>query len=386
MTKEELKKITDRNVGKKVLDIIFNSFKAAFEKEFGYDSLEVRIVPYWDQFSWMVRIDLDDKFELPEYFCHISITPAAWAICGIDLGYDIKENIENLRYIWAIEKLNGQNRINEFKNRCDDRNLKYDIVYKTDKLYSLISSKVAEIGKGVFKITKSMGYSRKFSFSLTFDCDTAERKTPVTLQMFFSDQNDFLECLKNFADVCKKKKLNTVREIKDELEVQPLREYRLVTKKVLCKLLREDGDHNSLQKNLGLGKFGTNLKKKLFAGNQSLEYVSLPQGMKEIPDSLFMFCENLRSVQIPESVEEIGYKAFYGCKNLKYVNLPKHLKSICSRAFAYCDSLPDLKVPEHCMVASDAFATEFDYYGESDDPYYLDSEYLNIYGDSENWY
>lgn len=388
MTKEDLMKITDPNVGIKVLDIMFNSFEVVFEKEFGNNFLEAKIMSCWYKSTCIVVSGFQEKFILPKYLCNLNIKLNDWAVCRINLGYDIKENIENIKYIWLFEKLSGQKRLDELKKRCENRKLEYEIIYDKDKLFSNVFSKLFEIGKGFFKITKFARYSQKVNFSVNFDCTSILRKEPVTFQIFFSELDDFLECLQNFVDVCKEKKLNKLKEIQNEFEVMPLREFRLVTKKVLYKFLRKNGGINTLQKNLELGKLGKKFKTKLFAGNHSLEYVCLPPGMKEIPESLFMFCENLRSVQIPDSVENIGTKAFYGCKNLKNVNLPEHLKAICSKAFANCDSLPKLNAPEECIVSSDAFVMESydDSKPKKKNKKIRYSNYLNKYNDSGNWY
>ena len=83
---------------------MFNSFKASFEKEFGYDSLKVKIHPYLSTISWPAGFSFQEKIELPKHLCHLTITPVDWAVCAMDLGFDVKENIKNLRYIWEIEK------------------------------------------------------------------------------------------------------------------------------------------------------------------------------------------------------------------------------------------------------------------------------------------
>ena len=364
MTKEDLMKITDPNVGIKVLDIMFNSFEALFNKEIKSEDFEITLEKQWfsSDGSFSFSSLYDKGFQLPGYFAEIHLKLTDWAIGLLLLGFDIKENISVLRKICEIKNLKGQMKVNEFKKRCDDENLSYKIVYMKEMLFTQLTKKISEMGKGVFKITKSNCYSRKFIISLTFDCDSAKKKSPVTMKVFFCNHEDFLESLQNFIDKCRVEKIDTIKEIETELDELPLRDFRLVTKKVLNRIIRKDKSHKSLQQNLGLGKFGTNFVKNLFASNSSLEYVSLPEGMKEIPDSLFMFCENLRSVEIPESVEEIGYKAFYGCKNLKYVNLPKHLNVICSKAFAYCDSLKKVCIPNECFVSKDAFLTDWDAY------------------------
>ena len=98
-------------------------------------------------------------------------------------------------------------------------------------------------------------------------------------------------------------------------------------------------------------------------GNEPLyskcQTVILPEGLEEIPDSMFDFysnlttvklsaglkkigrnafrrCESLTDITIPEGTEEIGYSAFEGCKALKKITIPASMKSIGIGAFNAC--------------------------------------------------
>lgn len=67
----------------------------------------------------------------------------------------------------------------------------------------------------------------------------------------------------------------------------------------------------------------------------SLEEVTLPEGIKEIPSSTFLQCFSLKNVAIPESVQTIGYQAFSFDVSLD-IDFTKltNLTSIGSQAFS----------------------------------------------------
>ena len=70
-------------------------------------------------------------------------------------------------------------------------------------------------------------------------------------------------------------------------------------------------------------RFGT-LKKgdTLTIGNEAfgscavLSKIALPEGLDEIPDSMFFLCKTLEEIVIPSTVKSIGNQAFYGCSKL----------------------------------------------------------------------
>ncbi len=61
-----------------------------------------------------------------------------------------------------------------------------------------------------------------------------------------------------------------------------------------------------------------------------------------IGDNAFSRCESLQSVTLPEGVVSIGIYAFYACPALQSVTLPSTLASIGNWAFSGCDALADI--------------------------------------------
>ncbi len=56
---------------------------------------------------------------------------------------------------------------------------------------------------------------------------------------------------------------------------------------------------------------------------ETLQEISLPEGLTTIGESAFMACRALTKVTIPSSVTEIGANAFEGCMAVQEVTLPR---------------------------------------------------------------
>ncbi len=75
----------------------------------------------------------------------------------------------------------------------------------------------------------------------------------------------------------------------------------------------------------------TSIGKSAFSNCGVLQYISLPNSIKVIPENCFERT-SLIYLKIPESVEEIGYQAFYRCTR-PIVEIPSSVKAIGSYAF-----------------------------------------------------
>ena len=85
------------------------------------------------------------------------------------------------------------------------------------------------------------------------------------------------------------------------------------------------------------------LQSVAFQSCEALPSIDLPQSLREIKSSAFMYCGSLESVVIPYGVTSIG--AFGDCGALSYVEIPDTVTSIGSTAFALCRELT-LSVPD----------------------------------------
>ncbi|MCD8195172.1 MAG: leucine-rich repeat domain-containing protein [Coprobacillus sp.] len=71
----------------------------------------------------------------------------------------------------------------------------------------------------------------------------------------------------------------------------------------------------------------------LFANNENLVYVEMPDYFEEVPANSFQNCYNLLGIDFPDNVQSIGDYCFAGCTQLVDGNLPNTLTSIGDYAF-----------------------------------------------------
>lgn len=120
-------------------------------------------------------------------------------------------------------------------------------------------------------------------------------------------------------------------------------------------------------------KFGDSI----FIGCNNLQSITLPKGIQEIPNYLFlgmdiesmvipssvkrigngafMMCENLKTVVIPDSVTEIGEYAFAYCTALESIVIPNSVTELSSWIFQQCTALKDVTIPDGATVIGSAF-------------------------------
>lgn len=79
---------------------------------------------------------------------------------------------------------------------------------------------------------------------------------------------------------------------------------------------------------------------------ESIQTISIKEGVTSIGAWAFSNCSNLTSITIPESVTSIGDGAFDDCSNLTSIFIPKGVSSIGLWAFVSCSSLNSIIVAE----------------------------------------
>ena len=105
------------------------------------------------------------------------------------------------------------------------------------------------------------------------------------------------------------------------------------------------------------------IEQNAFSSTKKLTAVTLPKGLTEIADSLFLSCDQLEEITIPCTVTSIGNKAFSGCKKLKTLTfaapgegdevVPLVIKDASAPAnspFNGCTSLTTVSFPERMTV------------------------------------
>lgn len=81
-----------------------------------------------------------------------------------------------------------------------------------------------------------------------------------------------------------------------------------------------------------------------FSGTGITE-ISIPQGISEIPSSVFSSCKQLTKVTLPNSITSIGSYVFSSCSNLVEINLSEGITSIESSAFYGCSKITEITLP-----------------------------------------
>ena len=83
--------------------------------------------------------------------------------------------------------------------------------------------------------------------------------------------------------------------------------------------------------------------------------ITLPEGISEVGDTVFLKNETITSVTIQEGCLSIGKGAFDGCSNLTNISLPYSLEKIEPLAFARCKNLRQCYLPPN-ITTIDSFA------------------------------
>lgn len=108
-----------------------------------------------------------------------------------------------------------------------------------------------------------------------------------------------------------------------------------------------------------------------FAGQVSVEKVTVPDTVSYIGSASFMSCTSLREVTIGAGVKALPDDCFFACPALESITLPETLESIGNETFFGCDVL-DLYIPQSVYsIGENAF-------GINTDPH--TNENVNVYG------
>ena len=89
----------------------------------------------------------------------------------------------------------------------------------------------------------------------------------------------------------------------------------------------------------------------------SLEAISIPEGIKMIDECCFGDCQSLAEVHFPDSLEEVGRFSFLQCLNLTEISFGESLTTIGQGAFQLCASLSKVSIPggNSVSIESDSF-------------------------------
>ena len=89
----------------------------------------------------------------------------------------------------------------------------------------------------------------------------------------------------------------------------------------------------------------TNIAQGAFRGNNSIEYVTIPDSIVNISESAFSNCTSLTGIVIPDSVVSIGEYAFSDCTSLTEVVISNSVTDIRDYAFSNCTDIVRITLP-----------------------------------------
>jgi len=98
----------------------------------------------------------------------------------------------------------------------------------------------------------------------------------------------------------------------------------------------------------------TSIGDSAFAHCDSLTSITIPDSVTEIGKGTFSSCSSLTFITISNSMTKIGSHAFYNCKSLKSINIPNSVTSIGKRAFSGCKSLTSIIIPDSVTSIGDS--------------------------------
>ncbi|MBR3895217.1 MAG: leucine-rich repeat protein [Clostridia bacterium] len=93
-----------------------------------------------------------------------------------------------------------------------------------------------------------------------------------------------------------------------------------------------------------------------YLGDNTIEEVIIPEGVKSIGPYAFANLTALKKVTLPSTLERIDYGAFLGCTSLTTVNGIEHVKLINENAFYNCNLLGTLTFGNAIAISNYAFA------------------------------
>lgn len=97
------------------------------------------------------------------------------------------------------------------------------------------------------------------------------------------------------------------------------------------------------------------LTKTWYLGDDTIEEVVIPEGIKSISSYAFAGLTKLKKVVLPSTLEKIDYSAFTDCTSLETVEGIEHVKFINKEAFLNCNLKGTLKLDSARAIANNAF-------------------------------
>lgn len=399
----------------KTVLILKNSLSAVANSALSGCSLEYCVQPVWEKeipiphlktgsYRYYGEDVLYNGMMIPQFLITIEFVLNDYAKGSVSFGYGMTK--EQLLKIRSVENVREDERVFEFKRICELEGFAYSAFIERVAVAKKLYERLNELGKssgfdagGRINDFVSASYA---DFTLAAGSDSLQNyylfyeEYTVSLTLTFKNHRavrfsvpfiEYEKFLRGMEDFCKK--LSGFEKLSESkiyalIESSSLRPYWVVTRPVIRRWIMESENHE-----IPFERLPPNLAENLFAKNESITSVVLPEGIKFLPDGLFKNCRNLERIRLPESLETIGQEAFFGCGGLREVNVPKNIRRIESQAFGLCYALKiSGKIPETCEVQFGAFDVigadeDTDFYegnGYGRNPYNID------YSNPKNWY
>ena len=94
-----------------------------------------------------------------------------------------------------------------------------------------------------------------------------------------------------------------------------------------------------------------------FSNMESIENISLPDDIENIPAYAFSGCLSLKNIKFSDKIKTIGDSAFIDCDSLEEITIPGNVESIFRYAFSDCDNLSSVVIGDGVkMIYDGAFA------------------------------
>lgn len=82
----------------------------------------------------------------------------------------------------------------------------------------------------------------------------------------------------------------------------------------------------------------------------SLETITMQEGITHIGDIAFAWCHLVESIDIPNTVTSIGQQAFRACDSLYSITIPNSVTELGKNAFSYCSHLTSINLSENITI------------------------------------
>lgn len=93
----------------------------------------------------------------------------------------------------------------------------------------------------------------------------------------------------------------------------------------------------------------TQIAKGMFANNESIEQISIPDTVTLIGDQAFLNCTSLSDVRLSQNLITVGQEAFMGCTSITKIKIPDSVTTIKGAAFLACSDLSDVTLSRNLI-------------------------------------